>query len=220
MLKAYLRRYDGVTQPVTVQHQGQHLGVSEGKVRFARLFWERDGEARDDGEEAAYGALEEATPLLDTLIVTRVSQVNGERAVFHGTVTEVSSDRGLLSVTAVDNPAQERLYDQPWWNDAPLYPSDQAAPEAQAGAFASSGGPQAPHPQAGQQMPPQGAQTLGGLPLGQALSGVQIGVAGRPHPSDDPAARPGGHPAAHPAAAPPVVQWQRAPEGAAAASQA
>jgi hypothetical protein len=204
MLKAYLRRLDNTTHPVTVGHQGQHLGVHDGKVRFARLFWER-AEPRDSDEEAGYRVLEEAVPLLDTLIVTRVSPVNGERAVFHGVLTEASTDGTTLSLMAVDSPQQERLYDQTWWRDAPLYPSDQAAPEQSA-----------PQPYA--QAP--GVQTLGGAPLPQAGQPVQVGQGATvrlhsPHPqSTDPAARPGGHPAAHPAGS---VQWQRTPQAAAQA---
>ncbi|MFF9265805.1 hypothetical protein [Streptomyces longwoodensis] len=207
MLKAYLRRHDNTTQPVTVDHQGQHLGVHDGKVRFARLYWER-AEPRDAEEAAGYRVLEEAVPLLDTLIVTRVSPVNGERAVFHGVLTEASTDGEGLSLTAVDNPQQERLYDQTWWRDAPLYPSDQAEPEA---------GPQ-PYAQA------PGVQTLGGAPLPQAGQPVPVGQGAAlrlhnpngSHPqSTDPAARPGGHPAAHPAGFP--QEWQRAPQAAAQA---
>jgi hypothetical protein len=195
MLKAYLRRYDGATQPVTVRHQGQHLGVHEGKVRFARLYWERSDPKAGGGEDG-YAALEEAVPLLDTLIITRVSPRNGERAVFHGILTEVSSDERLLSLVAVDNPATERLYDQPWWNDAPLHPSDQAAPE-HTQPFASVSGAQ----------PAQGgAQTLAGVPVGQ---GAHLRAAPAPQ-SADPAARPGGHPAA-----PPAGSWQASPQPAA-----
>lgn len=201
MLKAYVRRYDGVTHPVTVRHQGQHLGVHDGKVRFARLYWERPklASSNGDGEEAGYAVLEEAVPLLDTLIVTRVSPVNGERAVFHGTLTEASADNSMISLIAVDNPQHERLYDQPWWNDAPLYPSDQAAPEHPAPFPAAQPQPQ-PQPEEG--TPPQGVRTLGGLPLLSVL----------PQTSDRPAARPGGHPAA-----PPAGSWQPAPQAAAQA---
>lgn len=182
MLKAYVRRYDGTTQPVTVRHAGQHLGVHDGKVRFARLYWHRE-EPKNDTEQGAYDVLEESAPLLDTLIVTRVTRNHGERAVFHGVMTEVSADGEQISVMAVDNPATERLYDQPWWNDAPLFPSDQAAPEHTT-----------PFPSAG----PQPVQTLGG----QSLH-----LSGNVQPSD-PAARPGGHPAAHPAG---QLQWQGGP---------
>jgi len=188
MLKAYLRRYDNTTVPVTVRHTGQHLGVHEGKVRVARLYWDRAQPLEDpDGE---FQPLVESVPLLDTLILTRVSPRNGERAVFHGTVTDLSVDGESVSLIAVDSPGTERLYDQPWWNDAPLYPSDQAAPEHTS-----------PLMSVGSQAPPQGA------PQGvQTLAGAHLRVSGN-FQSDGPAARPGGHPAA-----PPAGQWQAVPQ--------
>lgn len=198
MLKAYLRRYDGTTQAVEVQHVGQHLGVHEGKVRFVRLFWDRV-KPKDAAEAQQWSVLLEAVPLLDTLIVTRLSPLNGQRAVFHGTLTELNCDPRTVSMVAVDNPAQERLYDQPWWDNAPLYPSDQAAPELQHSAGSA------------------GAVELGRV---QTLGGQTVRVAAVPasqHQAQDasqtsshPAARPGGHPAA-----PPAGPWQAAPQPAA-----
>lgn len=199
MLNAYVRRYDNTTQKVTVRHAGQHLGVHEGKVRFARLFWDRPQEPKTDDADRDFDVLLECVPLLDTLIVTRVSPNNGERAVFHGVLTEVSVDGMSVSVMAVDSPDTQRLYDQPWWNDAPLYPSDQAAPEHTT-PFASAG------PQPPAQGRPGSVQTLAGMPLGGGA--VHLRVAG-PSESAHPAARPGGHPAAHPAALP---QWQAVPQ--------
>lgn len=188
MLKAYVRRYDNSTQPVQVRQAGQHLGVQDGKVRFARLFWDRK-EPQDDEEARGYEALLESVPLLDTLVVTRMTVRGEERAVFHGLVTEVSSDDESISVIAVDNQDTQRLYDQPWWDDAPLFLTDQAAPD-HLGSF----------PVAGAQPDPQAAQTLVPAAGFQPVSlDAHLRAKQNTTPPEDPAARPGGHPAAHPA---------------------
>lgn len=188
MLKAYVRRFDGSTHPVGLRQHGQHIGAHEDKVRFARLWW-RDTLPQDDGEEAGRSVLLDSVPLVDTLILTRVGP-QGERVIFHGLMTEVSADTGeQISVMAVDNPKNDRTYQQlvehPFSLDGPLHPSDSAP------LFAAPA-EQQPHQQGE-------VRTLGGA------RHQSIRVERVDHPqSADPAARPGGHPAA-----PPAGQWQQ-----------
>ncbi|MEV6400574.1 hypothetical protein AB0M39_38335, partial [Streptomyces sp. NPDC051907] len=149
MLKAYVRRLNGETTPVGWQHTGQHLGVTEGAVRLARLYWEQGlGDASDpehaDREQRARELLRSVVPLLDVLILTRVAPDGSERVVFHGLAQEVSSMDHHLSLIAADNPTAQRLFDQPLHLDGPLIPTDRPYP-------AEAGRPG--HPQPG--TPPQ-----------------------------------------------------------------
>lgn len=191
MLKAYVRRYDGTTHVVSVPPTGEHLSVHEGRVRVARMYWDR-GAVKDSGTEAELSILTESVPLLDTLVLARVD-ARGERAVFHGLLTEVHADGDMVNLMAVDDPNTEALYDQAWHAEASLYPSDQAPPEQPQYAVPGA----QPHAQSVQ-------------PVGRAT--VHLQTLGGQHvqaPNDQsshPAARPGGHPAA-----PPAGSWQRTP---------
>ncbi|MFC4328384.1 hypothetical protein ACFPC0_11150 [Streptomyces andamanensis] len=131
MLKAYVRRYDGSTYPVTIRQHGQHIGATQGKVRFARLWWQ-DTLPKDDGEEASRALLTDSAVLVDRLVLTRVGAHGEERQVFQGLLTEVTVDTGeQISVAAVDNPNTDQIYpqlvEQPFSVDGPLLPSDQVS---------------------------------------------------------------------------------------------
>lgn len=180
MFNAYVRRGNGRTSPVQWRHSGQHVGVQEGRVRLARLYWDQ---SRMDGEEQpALALLLQVTPLVDTLILTRQDSAQGEMVVFHGLITESGTDGATVSVIAVDNPSVDRLFEHPFNPTGPLVAADQK-------------------PQAAYQVPPPSAQS-GPLaapvgPVGPATLAPSLTFpAGVRHLSQsEPAARPGGNPA-------------------------
>ncbi len=215
MLKAYVRRCNGETTPVEWQHSGQRIGLGEGRVRRAHLVWEKDTSLTEQPQAAlrrtqAEDLLLGSVPLLDVLILTR-ADAQGERVVFHGLLTDCTTDGAVVNVWAVDDPAVQRVFDQPFEQAGALLASDRRPEAAVEQTRALSVVPQETltgHPSGQPQYPeadPDAVQTqvtpqvgwLGGLPPMSGAGNIQVRRLGDTGPigaPENPPARAGGRP--------------------------
>lgn len=117
MFRVLVKRCTGEIQPVAFRQTGQHMAVHDGQIRMARLWWEQ-GESAGSDEQWAARVLLDSVPLMDWLILTRLSG-SQEKSVFEGLITECSTDGRTIQVAASDDPAFRRLMEAPLARDVP-----------------------------------------------------------------------------------------------------